>query len=595
MAGNEAKGTKMVADGWPATSLPVYLRPGYKDRSITSEVSSTASTMSGMGSMGKGGLGFNPQARDPAFSGSSINPKTTWQQAAELALIRAQRESAIGSQAGKIPDGFKPMEQVSEMILPASRRPSGPKWYYSEKRKIFWFQKDLKLYILDPETRFPAEFNEGMTSDFKITVGACFHEDAVQSQHVVVKDVTKVDPSLRLSISPPVCVKDVTFDHLDKPCSIYALYEGHRGAQGNLCAEFCAANLQQKLLLKLSAFRGYWDDRRLETALTDIFQELDDEFAASHPSKNDGCCAMVALLMGQRLVLASLGDVACVVCKRSGETVAPFKAHALPDPDKDDDDDEDEDDDVPEDPVIRWTRAFGDADFKQPGSSPLLSDAPDVAVVYLDPQHRGVALVSRALYNAIGPSGEHRGTAVSTVFKRSQGRSRMASGSMVDAALQRPQEDMGLGSIVAFFDNMEDAPTAGGALKKRKVDQPSQVRLRHILLKHRECKSTMDKVRNKQVTRTRGEAERILRSVLEKCEADPKTCAATFAEQCREVSECTTCSASGDLAGDLGWLKPGKNEQKFGPSFDAAAFSLQVGQLSDLVDSDHGIHIFIRA
>merc|ERR1712183_371525 len=151
------------------------------------------------------------------------------------------------------------------------------------------------------------------------------------------------------------------------------------------------------------------------------------------------------------------------------------------------------------------------------------------------------------------------------------------------------------GSIVAFFDGSDESVAAPAAKKQRKSDTPSQVRLRHILLKHRECKSTTDKVRNKQVKRSRGEAERLLRAVLEECEVDPKKCAQAFTQRCREISECTTCQSAGELAGDLGWLKPGKNEQKFGPSFDAAAFALSIGQLSDLIDSDQGIHILIRA
>merc|ERR1711862_664834 len=109
-------------------------------------------------------------------------------------------------------------------------------------------------------------------------------------------------------------------------------------------------------------------------------------------------------------------------------------------------------------------------------------------------------------------------------------------------------------------------------------------RVRHLLLKHKECKSTPDKARNKVVTRTRHEAERMLRAVLEECEVDPKKTNTAFTQRCRELSECPTASAAGDLAGDLGWVKPGKMEQKFGPSFDAAAFALQPGQLSDLFD-----------
>merc|ERR1719221_1100116 len=116
------------------------------------------------------------------------------------------------------------------------------------------------MYVLDPDSRQPAEVHNPLTSDLRAMVGACFHERAVQTRHVLVKDLSKAAQSLRLSI-----------DHLDQPCAIYALYEGHRGTAGNSCAEFCAKNLHQKLLLKLAAFRGYWDDKRLEALMQAIF------------------------------------------------------------------------------------------------------------------------------------------------------------------------------------------------------------------------------------------------------------------------------------------------------------------------------------
>merc|ERR1712194_36061 len=234
---------------------------------------------------------------------------------------------------------------------------------------------------------------------------------------------------------------------------------------------------------------------------------------------------------------------------------------------------------------------FGDLDFKRPGSAVKLTALPDVSVIYLNQHTRGVAFVCRELYNAIG-----RSVAVSTVFRRSHGRPRIASGALVDAAVQwmgKVDGDKGLGSIVVFFDGLDES--SASPAKKQKLAQPTQVRIRHILLKHKECKSTVDKVRNKQVKRTRGEAEKMLRAVIEECEVDAQKCAKSFTQRCRELSECSTSLVAGDLAGDLGWAKPGKNEAKFGPSFDAAAFALHIGQLSDLIDSDAGIHILLRA
>merc|ERR1712151_142282 len=99
------------------------------------------------------------------------------------------------------------------------------------------------------------------------------------------------------------------------------------------------------------------------------------------------------------------------------------------------------------------------------GSSPMLLAKPDVSVVNLELKHQGVALISRELYNAIG-----RSVAVSTVFRRSGGRPRMASGALVDAAVQWLGEvgALGLGSIVVFFDRIEapDVPPQKRARKE---------------------------------------------------------------------------------------------------------------------------------
>merc|ERR1712187_535164 len=96
-----------------------------------------------------------------------------------------------------------------------------------------------------------------------------------------------------------------------------------------------------------------------------------------------------------------------------------------------------------------------------------------------------------------------------------------------------------------------------------------------------------DKVRNKVVSRSRAEAERLLRAVLQECEKDPKRRAAVFAQRCRELSECQSSLRGGDMTGDLSWVRRGK----MGTTFDEAAFASRIGQLSDLVDSDAGVHL----
>jgi len=531
------------------------------DPKITSEVAPTASQAGGR---------YWEDKCNAGYSGTPL-----WKLQAERAQLE-QEVAASRPAAQKIPEGFKPVEK-------------GGIWYYSEKRQVYWKPTNGKMYVWDSVAQKHSELHEATAYEHRIAVGSCFHEKAAQVKHVVVKDLAKAGQALRLSI-----------EHLDRPCALYALYEGHRGSSSstsgvgsNVCAEFCVKHLHQKLLPKLAGFRGFWEDIRLEVALRESFEELDAEFAERHPTATDGCCAAVALITGNRLVIATLGDVGCVLCLRNGEAVELMRAHAVR-PEEEDDDSDDEDESVAgyeakldpgaPPPPIRWTRAFGHLEQKRPTSMPRLIATPEIKILQLQPKHHGFAFICRALYNAIG-----KNVAVSTVFNRSAGRPRMASGALVDAAVQWLGQvgDLGLGSIVAFFDRLEAGESAP-PMKKARKEEPSQVRLRHILLKHRECKSTIDKVRNKQVKRTRGEAERTLRAILEECEGDPERRA--FATRCKELSECQSCLKAGDLVGDLGWVKPGK----YGQTFDDVAFALQVGQLSDLVDTEQGIHVVMR-
>ena len=84
-----------------------------------------------------------------------------------------------------------------------------------------------------------------------------------------------------------------------------------------------------------------------------------------HPGTTDGCCATVALVTGARVVIATLGDVAAVVCMRNGEAEEFAKAHVpnleqqpsksgpvaaievAPGLDSDDDDDDEDEEDLP--------------------------------------------------------------------------------------------------------------------------------------------------------------------------------------------------------------------------------------------------------
>jgi len=95
-----------------------------------------------------------------------------------------------------------------------------------------------------------------------------------------------------------------------------------------------------------------------------------------------------------------------------------------------------------------------------------------------------------------------------------------------------------------------------------------RVRVRHILL------NTMEKT-DEEKQETEQEAEEILQKLKD---------GADFAEMAREYSEDAGTAQNG---GELGWITRGQTVA----NFEAAAFSLPVGQLSDVISTEYGYHI----
>ena len=84
-----------------------------------------------------------------------------------------------------------------------------------------------------------------------------------------------------------------------------------------------------------------------------------------------------------------------------------------------------------------------------------------------------------------------------------------------------------------------------------------------------------------QVTRSKDEAIANINNIRSQIQSGED-----FQRLASEYSEC----GSGQQGGDLGFFGPGQMQA----SFEQASFALQVGQISDIVDSDSGIHIILR-
>ena len=126
------------------------------------------------------------------------------------------------------------------------------------------------------------------------------------------------------------------------------------------------------------------------------------------------------------------------------------------------------------------------------------------------------------------------------------------------------------------------------------LDTHVGVQLSHILLKHKECAWPIDRFRNKKVTRTKEEAVGALKNVRDSIVnkgQDWDTMAQTFSE----------CYSQGESAGDLGMSGPGAlcgvlrhSSTMLTETTEEEVLGLEVGEVSEIVESDSGMHIIKR-
>ena len=109
----------------------------------------------------------------------------------------------------------------------------------------------------------------------------------------------------------------------------------------------------------------------------------------------------------------------------------------------------------------------------------------------------------------------------------------------------------------------------------------STVRVKHILQKHTGSRNPNDSLRNRPITRTKEEAI----ANIQNFKAQIKS-AEDWDKIAQEYSECRSALNGGDL----GHFGPGQMQAPF----EEASFALQPGEISDLVDTDSGIHIIWR-
>ncbi|TMW63646.1 hypothetical protein Poli38472_002587 [Pythium oligandrum] len=130
---------------------------------------------------------------------------------------------------------------------------------------------------------------------------------------------------------------------------------------------------------------------------------------------------------------------------------------------------------------------------------------------------------------------------------------------------------------------------SSSAHKDKKPSGPDTVHALHILIKHAGSRRPSS-WRQENITRSKSVAIAKMEGIRDKLAArvkeNPETLRELFEEIAKEESDCSSAKRGGDL-GPFG-------RKKMTPSFEKAAFALKVGELSDLVESDSGVHVILR-
>ena len=117
----------------------------------------------------------------------------------------------------------------------------------------------------------------------------------------------------------------------------------------------------------------------------------------------------------------------------------------------------------------------------------------------------------------------------------------------------------------------------------------NQVRASHLLIKHTSSRNPVSRRTGETITLTPEAAASELtelRKFIESEVASGKDLSSVFANAASARSDC----GSFRNGGDLGPFGRGQMQKPF----EDASFGLSVGQLSDIVSSDSGLHIILR-
>mmetsp|Transcript_128720 Transcript_128720/g.223245 ORF Transcript_128720/g.223245 Transcript_128720/m.223245 type:complete len:301 (+) Transcript_128720:48-950(+) len=160
---------------------------------------------------------------------------------------------------------------------------------------------------------------------------------------------------------------------------------------------------------------------------------------------------------------------------------------------------------------------------------------------------------------------------------------KVLSGYEVVAKVEKCGSSSGKTSKKVVIANCGEVDNAEPAAKRTKTDE---VQALHIIRKHSGSRRPSS-WRQERITCSSEEAAEFLAGLRAKlARVDSADLRKKFQELASEHSDC----GSAKKGGDLGSFTRGKMQKKF----EDAAFALRVGEMSDIISTDSGVHIILR-
>ena len=282
--------------------------------------------------------------------------------------------------------------------------------------------------------------------------------------------------------------------------------------------------LHMQLLPRLAAFRGRWQNDRLQGALSEAIEHLrtpklmliallerksfiqwlmisydriSQTAARNEIAPETGIALAVALLLGGRLTMAATGGAVCMIFGQVGQS-------------------------------------DGNMDNLEVVGSQA---EPTTHCAVLEDSHLGALLT----VNGVRSSGLSAARMRALARSHTMGdRPRAGCVSLLEEAQKSGAQAPLVAAAVRF------SWSRGDQVKKQRTDPSNltKVRCRHLLLRHVGCQAPLGD-RRKKPTRSLGDAElQMLRILPEVAHGG----AAAFTKKCKELSECDTAMKSGDLS-----------------------------------------------